>query len=144
MWVALTSLYASAIIFTAVFLFVLVDDFEPNPRLAALLKAAIIVAAGAMSLITCCSTAYSRPSRSDEHGFMNFCTTQEGPLGRAKPSDFGVRGWQRDPPRAFASAAVRKDLRANNKSRPVTCEQQRSKQRGATSKQMLARTGVVW
>jgi hypothetical protein len=48
MWVALTSLYASAIIFTSVFLFVLVDDFEPNPRLAALLKAAIIVAAGAI------------------------------------------------------------------------------------------------
>ena len=47
MWVALTSLYASAIILAAVFLIVLVSDFEPSPRLAALLKAAIITAAAA-------------------------------------------------------------------------------------------------
>jgi hypothetical protein len=32
----------------AIFLFVLVGDLEPNPRLAALLKAAIIAAAGAI------------------------------------------------------------------------------------------------
>jgi hypothetical protein len=41
------SIYTSAIILAAVFLFVLVGHFEPNPRLAALLKVAIIVAAGA-------------------------------------------------------------------------------------------------
>jgi hypothetical protein len=47
MWAALTSLYASAIIIVAVFIFQLVGEFEPNPRLAALLKVAIIVVAGA-------------------------------------------------------------------------------------------------
>jgi hypothetical protein len=49
MWDALTFIYTSAIIIiVAVFLFVAVGDLEPNPRLAALLKAAIIAAAGAV------------------------------------------------------------------------------------------------
>lgn len=43
MWAALTFIYTSAIIIlAAVFLFVAVGDLEPNPRLAALFKAAII------------------------------------------------------------------------------------------------------
>jgi hypothetical protein len=50
MWDALTFIYTSAIIiFAAVFLFVLVRDLDPNPRLSALLKTAIIVVAVAIA-----------------------------------------------------------------------------------------------
>ena len=46
MWDALTFVYTSAaIILAAAFLFVLVGDLKPNPRLATLLKTAIIVVA---------------------------------------------------------------------------------------------------
>ena len=71
MWAAITFLYASAIIFTAVFLFVLVGNFEPNPRLAALFKAAIIVAAATTSPITYCPADCSPPLRSDGCGSSN-------------------------------------------------------------------------
>ena len=47
MWAALTSIYASVIILLAAFLFVAVEQFEPNPRLAIIFKCAIIAATGA-------------------------------------------------------------------------------------------------
>ena len=74
MWDALTFFYTSAIIvLAAIFLFVAVGDLEPNPRLAALLKAAIIAAAAAQSPITYCPAACSQPS--DEYGLSlgNVC-----------------------------------------------------------------------
>ena len=47
MWAALTSIYVSVIILLAAFLFVAVEQFEPNPRLAIIFKCAIIATAGA-------------------------------------------------------------------------------------------------
>jgi hypothetical protein len=49
MWMtaALTSLYASAIILVAAFLFAAVEWLEPNPRLAIVFKCAILAAGGA-------------------------------------------------------------------------------------------------
>jgi hypothetical protein len=47
MWAALTFIYATAIIFAGSFLFGAVDWFEPNRRLAIVLKCAILAAAGA-------------------------------------------------------------------------------------------------
>jgi hypothetical protein len=46
MWAALTSLYASVIIFAAVFLFVAVGHFEPNARLAVIFEWAILATGG--------------------------------------------------------------------------------------------------
>jgi hypothetical protein len=47
MWAMLTSIYALVIILIGAFLFVAVDQFEPNRRLAIIFKCAIIAAAGA-------------------------------------------------------------------------------------------------
>jgi hypothetical protein len=49
MWMtaALTSLYASAIILVAAFLFAAVEWLEPNPRLAIVFKCTILAAGGA-------------------------------------------------------------------------------------------------
>jgi hypothetical protein len=47
MWAALTSLYVSAIIIVAVFLFAAVDWLEPNRRAALIFKCAILTAGGA-------------------------------------------------------------------------------------------------
>jgi hypothetical protein len=46
MWAALTSIYASVIIFIGAFLFEAVDQLEPNRRLAIIFKCAIIAAGG--------------------------------------------------------------------------------------------------
>jgi hypothetical protein len=47
MWVALTFVYASAIILVAAFLFVAIDWLEPNRLLASLFKIAILAAGAA-------------------------------------------------------------------------------------------------
>jgi hypothetical protein len=47
MWAALTSIYALVIILIGAFLFVAVEQLEPNRRLAIIFKCAIIAAAGA-------------------------------------------------------------------------------------------------
>jgi hypothetical protein len=48
MWAALTSLYVSAIVIVAAFLFAAVDWLEPNRRFAVILKCAILAAGGAV------------------------------------------------------------------------------------------------
>jgi hypothetical protein len=47
MWAALTSLYASAIIIVGALTFRAVERFEPNRRLAIILKCALLAAGGA-------------------------------------------------------------------------------------------------
>jgi hypothetical protein len=48
MWIAPTSIYSSAMIFIGAFLFMAVERFEPNRRLARVLKCAILAAGGAV------------------------------------------------------------------------------------------------